>query len=101
MEGIALKKLGGGITKLFKSGIEKIPVEGVFLGIGLNPNTMMFEGLVEMNAEKEIIVNENCETNVPGFFAAGDSTSIKAKQIASSVGEGVKALLSAYAYLKK
>ena len=101
VEGIALKKLGGGITKLFKSGIEKIPVEGVFLGIGLNPNTMMFEGLVEMNAEKEIIVNENCETNVPGFFAAGDSTSIKAKQIASSVGEGVKALLSAYAYLKK
>jgi len=101
VEGVALKKIGGGITKLFKSGIEKVPVEGVFLGIGLNPNTMMFEGLVEMNAEKEIIVNENCETNLEGFFAAGDATSIKAKQIASSVGEGVKALLSAYAYLKK
>jgi len=101
VEGVALKKIGGGITKLFKSGIEKVPVEGVFLGIGLNPNTMMFEGLVEMNAENEIIVNENCETNLEGFFAAGDATSIKAKQIASSVGEGVKALLSAYAYLKK
>ena len=101
VEGVALKKIGGGITRIFKSGIEKVPVEGVFLGIGLNPNTAMFEGLVEMNAEKEIIVNENCETNVEGFFAAGDSTSIKAKQIASSLGEGVKALLSAYDYLKK
>ena len=102
VEGIVLKKLGGGtISKIFKSGTEKVPVEGVFLGIGLNPNTAMFEGLVEMNKEKEIIVNENCETNVEGFFAAGDATSIKAKQIASSVGEGVKALLSAYAYLKK
>ncbi len=101
VEGVALKKIGGGITRIFKSGIEKVPVEGVFLGIGLNPNTAMFEGLVEMNAEKEIIVNENCETSVEGFFAAGDSTSIKAKQIASSLGEGVKALLSAYDYLKK
>ena len=102
VEGIALKKLGSGtISKIFKSDIEKVPVEGVFLGIGLNPNTAMFEGLVEMNKEKEIIVNENCETNVEGVFAAGDATSIKAKQIASSVGEGVKALLSAYAYLKK
>ena len=60
VEGIALKKLGGGtISKIFKSGIEKVPVEGVFLGIGLNPNTAMFEGLVEMNAEKEIIDMDN------------------------------------------
>ncbi len=101
VEGVVLKKLGGGITKIFKSGTEKLAVDGVFLGIGLDPNTAMFEGLVAMNDAKEIIVDENCITNVEGLFAAGDSTSIKAKQIASSVGEGVKALLSAYEYLKK
>lgn len=100
VEGITLKKRGG-ITQLFKPATEKITVDGVFLGIGLNPNTAMFEGLVSMNSENEIIVDENCRTNVAGFFAAGDSTSIEAKQIASSVGEGVKALLSAYAYLRK
>ncbi len=54
-----------------------------------------------MNQNKEIIVDIDCNTNVPGFYAAGDATSIKAKQIASSVGEGVKALLSAYDYLKR
>ena len=53
-----------------------------------------------MNQNKEIIVDIDCNTNVPGY-AAGDATSIKAKQIASSVGEGVKALLSAYDYLKR
>lgn len=101
VEGIVIKKSGKGITKLFKSGTEKLAVEGVFLGTGLEPNTALFANLVELNKDKEIIVDENCCTSKKGFFAAGDSTSIKAKQIASSVGEGVKALLSAYDYLRK
>ena len=46
-------------------------------------------------------MDSNGKTSVPGFFAAGDSTSVAAKQIAYSVGEGVKALLSAYDYLRK
>ena len=79
---------------------EKLPVDGVFLGIGLDPNTSIFEGLAAMNPNKEIIVDIDCNTNVPGFFVAGDASSIKAKQIASSVGEGVKALLSAYDFLR-
>ncbi|MDU9375576.1 Alkyl hydroperoxide reductase subunit F [Methanocorpusculaceae archaeon Sp1] len=80
---------------------KKLKVDGAFLGVGLDPNTAMFEGFVSMNAEKEIVVDINCKTNVKGLFAAGDSTSISAKQIASSVGEGVKALLSAYDHLRK
>lgn len=80
---------------------EKLIVDGAFLGVGLDPNTAMFEGFAAMNVEKEILVDINCKTNVPGFFAAGDATSVAAKQIASSVGEGAKALLSAYDYLRK
>jgi len=99
LEYMILKKLGG-ISAILGKGEEKLPVDGVFLGIGLDPNTSMFEGLAAMNPNKEIIVDIDCNTNVPGFFAAGDATSIKAKQIASSVGEGVKALLSAYDFLR-
>ncbi len=92
----------GFLANILKSSPEKkMQVDGAFLGVGLDPNTTMFEGFVPMNAEKEIVVDIDCKTAVPGFFAAGDSTSVAAKQIASSVGEGVKALLSAYEYLRK
>lgn len=80
---------------------QRLFVDGAFLGVGLDPNTAMFDGFAAMNADKEILVDVNCKTNLPGFFAAGDSTSVAAKQIASSVGEGVKALLSVYEYLRK
>lgn len=99
VKGIVIKKKG--LTSKFLREEERIHVDGVFLGLGLDPNTSLFDGLAAMNETKEIIVDENCVTNVPGFFAAGDSTSIKSKQIASSVGEGVKALIAAYDYLKK
>lgn len=99
LEYVVMKK-SQGISALLGKGEEKLPLDGVFLGIGFDPNTAMFDGLVAMTPDKEIIVDIDCKTNVPGFFAAGDATSIKAKQIASSVGEGVKALLSAYDYLK-
>jgi alkyl hydroperoxide reductase subunit F len=78
----------------------EIAVDGLFLGLGLNPNTAVFKGFVNLNEHGEIIVDENCRTNVPGFFAAGDATSIEGKQVAVAVGEGVKALLSAYRYLR-
>lgn len=92
----------GFLSSILRSSPEKkLKVDGAFLGVGLDPNTAMFEGFVPMNVEKEILVDIDCKTAVPGFFAAGDSTSVATKQIASSVGEGVKALLSAYEYLRK
>ncbi|MDO9523292.1 MAG: FAD-dependent oxidoreductase [Methanocorpusculum sp.] len=100
LEYVVLKKTGG-VSALLGKAEEKLPVDGVFLGIGLDPNTSIFEGFAAMNPNKEIIVDVDCTTNVPGFFAAGDATSIKAKQIATSVGEGIKALLSAYDYLRR
>ncbi|MDD1664745.1 MAG: FAD-dependent oxidoreductase [Methanomicrobiales archaeon] len=76
-----------------------IEVDGVFLEIGWLPNTEFLEGFVTMNPVKEIVVDENCHTSVPGVFAAGDVTSIKGKQIIIAAGEGAKAALEAYEYL--
>jgi len=76
-----------------------ITIDGIFLEIGWIPNTDFLEGFVEMNAEKEVIIDINCHTSVPGIYAAGDVTTIKTKQIITAAGEGAKAALSAYEYL--
>jgi len=74
-------------------------VDGVFLQIGWIPNTDFLEGLVNMNDDKEVIIDIDCKTSVPGIFAAGDVTNIKTKQIITAAGEGAKAALSAHEYL--
>jgi alkyl hydroperoxide reductase subunit F len=76
-----------------------ITLDGIFLEIGWLPNTDFLEGFVEMNAEKEVMIDINCHTNVPGIYAAGDVTTVKTKQIITAAGEGAKAALSAYEYL--
>jgi alkyl hydroperoxide reductase subunit F len=77
----------------------RIDVDGVFLEIGWLPNTEFLEGFVPLNPDKEVVVDENCRTGVPGVFAAGDVTSVKGKQIIIAAGEGAKAALEAYEYL--
>lgn len=74
-------------------------LDGVFLQIGWIPNTDFLEGLVNMNDEKEVIIDIDCKTSVPGIFAAGDVTNIRTKQIITAAGEGAKAALSAHEYL--
>jgi alkyl hydroperoxide reductase subunit F len=74
-------------------------LDGVFLQIGWIPNTDFLEGLVNMNDEKEVIIDIDCKTSVPGIYAAGDVTNIKTKQIITAAGEGAKAALSAHEYL--
>ncbi|MCE5297509.1 MAG: FAD-dependent oxidoreductase [Methanoregulaceae archaeon] len=76
-------------------------VDGVFAEVGWIPNTAFLEGFVDMNPEKEIIIDIDCHTSVPGIFAAGDVTNIRTKQIITAAGEGAKAALSAYDYLVK
>lgn len=73
-------------------------VEGVFVEIGLEPNTG-FCRLVERNKRGEIIVNCNTETSVPGIFSAGDATNVAEKQIIIACGEGSKASLAAFRYI--
>ncbi len=81
--------------------INELSIDGVFIEIGLTPNSEFSKNLVETNKFGEIIINENNMTNVKGIFAAGDVTTVKQKQIVISVGEGAKAALNAFEYLLK
>jgi alkyl hydroperoxide reductase subunit F len=76
-----------------------IIVQGVFIEIGLIPNSDFAKGLVRRTDKGEIIVDCMCNTNVPGIFAAGDVTTVPEKQISIAIGEGSKAALAAYKYL--
>ncbi|WP_339263624.1 alkyl hydroperoxide reductase subunit F [Geobacillus sp. FSL K6-3411] len=76
-----------------------IELQGVFVQIGLVPNTEWLEGTVERNRIGEIIVDKRGATNVEGVFAAGDCTDSAYKQIIISMGSGATAALSAFDYL--
>ena len=78
----------------------KLRVEGVFIEVGLMPNSDMAKSVVELNQFGEIQVNCKCETNVPGIFAAGDVASTPEKQIIIAAGDGAKAALQARRYLQ-
>ncbi|MEN6521923.1 MAG: FAD-dependent oxidoreductase [Armatimonadota bacterium] len=83
-----------------KSGEERsLKVRGVFVEIGLIPNTGFLGGLLKLNKYGEIPVNCAAETGVPGLFAAGDVTDVPQKQIIIAAGDGAKAALGAYTYL--
>lgn len=82
---------------------EKIlKVDGVFVEIGSQPATSYAKGLVDFNERDEIKVEfETCETKTPGLFAVGDLNVGRFKQIITACGEGAKAALAAYNYIKK
>lgn len=85
-----------------KTGEEKeLKVDGVFIHIGMVPNNNLVPEEVEKNQTGEIIVSKNCETNIPGLFAAGDVTDIPFKQIVIAAGQGTCALLQAVNYLNR
>jgi alkyl hydroperoxide reductase subunit F len=79
----------------------ELQVGGVFIEIGLMPNSDLVKGVVALNRIGEIEVNCNNETNVSGLFAAGDVTSVPEKQIVVAAGEGAKAALQAHRYLQR
>ena len=79
--------------------IHQEKLSGIFVQIGLVPNSQLVHNLVETKAWGEIVVNERCETSETGIYACGDVTTVPYKQIAVAIGEGVKASLSAYEYL--
>jgi len=76
-----------------------VELEGVFVQIGLVPNTEWLKGDIELSQHGEIIVNDRNETSIPGIFAAGDVTTVPYKQIVISMGEGSKAALSAFDFI--
>ncbi|HEY5761844.1 MAG TPA: alkyl hydroperoxide reductase subunit F [Rhodocyclaceae bacterium] len=77
----------------------RIDLDGVFVQIGLLPNTGWLKGTVALSRYGEIEIDARCETSVPGVFAAGDCTTVPYKQIVIAMGEGSKASLSAFDHL--
>jgi alkyl hydroperoxide reductase subunit F len=78
---------------------KKVELEGVFIQIGLVPNTDWLKGVVELSKHGEIIVDARGQTSVPGVFAAGDVTTVPFKQIIIAAGDGAKAALGAFDHL--
>ena len=76
-----------------------IPATGIFVSIGSKPNTAFLPNFIDKTEYGEVKVDCGNNTNVPGFFAAGDATNVQGKQIVIAAGEGAKALLSAYNYI--
>jgi len=77
----------------------RVTLEGVFVQIGLVPNTEWLKGVLELSKFGEIIVDAKGHTNLPGVFAAGDCTTVPFKQIVIAAGDGAKAALSAFDHL--
>ena len=79
--------------------LHRIELEGVFVQIGLLPNTDWLKGTLALSPRGEIEVDVRGQTSLPGVFAAGDATTTPYKQIVIAMGEGSKAALSAFDYL--
>ncbi len=94
-------RVNGLVLKDRKSGEERrIELEGVFVQIGLVPNTEWLDGSgIEFSPHREIITDAHGATSHPGIFAAGDTTTVPDKQIVVAMGEGAKAALGAFDYL--
>ena len=76
-----------------------IELAGIFVQIGLLPNTDWLKGVVELSARGEILIDDRGQTSVPGVFAAGDATTVPYKQIIVAMGAGATAALSAFDHL--
>ena len=90
--GVTVRSVAGGEAR-------KLDVEGIFVEVGLQPNSKLFRDIVKRNRRGEIEIDSLCRTSAPGIFAAGDVTSVPFKQIVIAAGDGAKAGLSAYDYL--
>ena len=83
-----------------ESGEEKfIKTDGIFIQIGLIPNSIFAKDVLELTKFGEIIIDEKCKTSAEGIFACGDVTTTPYKQIVIAMGEGAKAALSAFEYI--
>src|SRR5690606_842139 len=79
--------------------VHRLDLDGVFVQIGLLPNTEWLAGTVELSPRGEVVIDDRGETSVPGVFAAGDCTTVPYKQIVIAMGAGSTAALSAFDHL--
>ena len=91
----------GGLVYLDRDGGDshRLELEGVFVQIGLLPNTEWLKGTLALSPRGEIVVDDRGQTSLPGVFAAGDCTTVPYKQIVIAMGEGSKAALAAFDHL--
>lgn len=82
-----------------KGNTHTLTLDGIFVQIGLLPNTEWLKGTIALSARGEIEVDHHGQTSIPGVFAAGDCTTVPYKQIVIALGEGAKASLAAFDYL--
>ena len=92
VNGIVYQDRVGGAT-------QRVELEGIFVQIGLLPNTDWLKGTVKLSPRGEIEVDARGQTSLPGVFAAGDATTTPYKQIIIAMGDGAKASLSAFDHL--
>ncbi|MBW1990911.1 MAG: thioredoxin-disulfide reductase [Deltaproteobacteria bacterium] len=88
------------IKNVKSGGIAVLPVAGAFVAIGISPNTEWLKGLLPLDRGGFILTDENMATQIPGIFAVGDVRAKKLRQIATAVGDGATAAISAEHYLQ-
>ncbi len=93
------KVSGLNYTSLEDETSNNLQVDGVFVQVGLAPNSAWLSDVIELNQQGEIIIDEKCRTSQSGIFACGDVTTVPYKQIVISIGEGAKAGLSVFEHL--
>ncbi len=96
------EKVEGALIRNISTGESfELKVDGIFISIGMIPNSQLAEGFLELDKQKRIRVNTQMETSQPGVFAAGDVASLCPNQVATAVGSGVVAALSVEKYLSE
>ncbi|HOW88545.1 MAG TPA: thioredoxin-disulfide reductase [Candidatus Omnitrophota bacterium] len=89
------------LLKNVKTGaVQKVPVDGVFIFIGHDPNSGLARGFVKLNEKGYVVTDANLAASVPGVFAAGEVREGAVRQLVSACGEGCAAALAAQAYLE-
>lgn len=94
VEAIDLTEMGSGSRKTLK-------VDGVLVAVGLEPNTDYLNGIIPLDSQGHILVNERMETEVPGVFAAGDVRHGSPRQVVTAAGDGATAAISAEDFLRE
>ena len=89
------------ITNVKDGAESEIKVNGVFIAVGIKPESSLVSGIASMDERGYIIAGESCETDAPGFFAAGDVRTKALRQVVTAVADGANAVTSADAYLLK
>lgn len=102
-----IEKINGGeklasltIKNVKTNKVSELRLDGIFISVGMNPNTGFLNSLLDLNEKGEIAVTKGMATSKPGIYAAGDVTDACSKQVATAVGSGVEAAIAADEYIE-